>query len=402
VGCLSAVDIGELDLPNNNQVRLIKNHNNLAATLHQIVNSVQTPEAKSMPLILHNSIRPKNATEIKQKNPIESPKKLPVLTAFRGQTRAFLKVQDGCDGACAYCIVPKTRPTLDSKPVEAVLDEAQGLVNAGHKEIVVTGIYLGAYGRDTVRRRKWQGQENPELAGLLERLAKIPGLERIRLSSLEPGDVAERLLAVFEGNRNLMPHLHLSLQSGSSAILKRMRRQYTADFFLSTVEMIKKRLDRPAITTDIIVGFPGETDEDFQQTVELAEEIGFAKMHVFPFSARRGTAAAKMQPTVNNRVIKERAKSLRNLDVRLAGAFRGEFVGETSKILLENSGSYASGRSERYFIVRVKNPPKSVRKNELLKVRLTGNGATYAVGEVVAEPVTAGGKKNSTQTRKFV
>jgi threonylcarbamoyladenosine tRNA methylthiotransferase MtaB len=384
VGCLPAVDIGELDEQNNNNVLLVKNHNNLAATLHQIINSVQTLEAKSVPLILHKSIRPKNAREIKDKKQLEGPKKLPGLTAFDGQTRAFLKVQDGCDGRCAYCIVPKTRPNLSSKPIETVLQEAQDLVNAGHREIVVTGIYLGAYGLDTARRRKWKDKQNPKLAELLEKLVKISGLERIRLSSLEPGDVTEQLLDVLEANRNIMPHLHLSLQSGSSATLKRMCRQYTAEFFRDTVDMIKKRLDRPAITTDIIVGFPGETDEDFEQNVELAKCVCFEKMHVFPFSARRGTAAAKMQPVVNNGVIKERAKVLRDLDVQLATEFREQFVGETVTILLENAGSYSSGRSERYFMVRVKKSPKSVRKNDLLTVRLTGNASTYAVGEIVA------------------
>jgi len=385
VGCLPAVDIGELDKPSKN-VRLVKNHNNLAATLHQIVNSAQTHKAKSMPQILCTSIKTNNAAESKDKNLLTNPQTLPGLKSFQGQTRAFLKVQNGCDGLCTYCIIPKTRPNISNKPPQDVLTEAQHLVNAGHKEIVLTGIFLGAYGQNTVRRRKWHNHRNPKLAALLEKMAKIPGLERIRLSSLEPMDVTDQLLNVFVNNPNVMPQLHLSLQSGSSSILKRMCRQYTADSFMATVDKIKTHLDRPAITTDIIVGFPGESDDDFQQTMQLAEQVGFAKMHVFPFSVRRGTPAARMQPTVNNKVIKERASRLRDLDRRLAFAFRNQFVGETAVILLENTTPAAAGRSERYFMVNVENQHLRLKKNDLLNVTITANAPMHALAQVTQHP----------------
>jgi threonylcarbamoyladenosine tRNA methylthiotransferase MtaB len=211
------------------------------------------------------------------------------LQEFSGQTRAFLKVQDGCDGFCSYCIIPHTRPNISFKPIEQVLSEAQNLVRAGHKEIILTGIFLGAYGLDTVKRKKWPDDENPLLAELLEKVAQVPNLKRIRLSSLEPADVTNRLLDVMKNHSNIMPHLHLSLQSGSDKILKKMNRQYTIKDFLNSIENINSQLDRPAITTDIIVGFPGETSQDFAQSLSVAKFAGFSKIHIFPFSKRTGT-----------------------------------------------------------------------------------------------------------------
>jgi len=313
---------------------------------------------------------------------LPDPSGLPTLTSFKGHTRAFLKVQDGCDGYCSYCIVPKTRPIVRSKPVETVLAEARALVGGGHKEIVVTGIFLGAYGLSSVRRRNWPSLQNDNLPDLLDKLAEIPGLPRIRLSSLEPADVTPRLLDTFCKHRNIMPHLHLSLQSGSDAILKKMCRQYSANEFRQRVESIKSRLDRPAITTDIIVGFPGETDADFDQTVELAMEVGFAKMHVFTFSPRKGTAAAKMQPFVNTGLIKNRSKILHELNTELGRRFAGQFVGESAQILLEGGNGELCGRSERYFIVHLEKTRKRLHKNDLLTVKLIQNSENAVIARV--------------------
>jgi threonylcarbamoyladenosine tRNA methylthiotransferase MtaB len=171
---------------------------------------------------------------------------------------------------------------------------------------------------------------------------------------LDPADVTAALLDIFCSHPNLMPHLHLSLQSGSDAILRRMARPYTADDFRAKVALIRSRLDRPAITTDIIVGFPGETDADFDQTVALAKEIAFAKMHVFVFSARKGTVAARMQPKVPAEVKKARSRILRDLDLALQGRFRAQFLGETAQVLIESTNGHPSGRAERYFEVEVR------------------------------------------------
>ena len=184
-----------------------------------------------------------------------------------------------------------------------------------------------------------------------------------------------------------MPHLHLSLQSGSDTVLKRMCRQYRADRVRETVDMIKSRLDRPAITTDIIVGFPGETDGDFEQTINLAEEIGFAKMHVFRFSPRRGTAAEKMPDRVDNRIIKKRSEILRELDIKLGRKFREKFIGESADILIESHNGSPSGRCERYFTVNIDPKDTSelkirIKNNDLVKVKLIINDNKSMIGKI--------------------
>jgi threonylcarbamoyladenosine tRNA methylthiotransferase MtaB len=371
-GCLTTAQTGELNNPSQN-IYLISHRETIAATLSQIIHNAKAAISNSQS---QNSIIAENSPKIKLKNQDEPPK-LTKLTSFKGHTRAFLKIQDGCDGYCTYCIVPKTRPIVQNKLVEVVLEEAQALADAGHKEIVVTGIFTGAYGQKTVRRKNWNAPPN-QLADLLDKMAEIPDLARIRVSSLEPGDVTPRLLDTFSNNRKIMPHLHLSLQSGSNAVLKRMCRQYNADEFKKTIALIKSRLDRPAITTDIIVGFPGETEEDFEQTVELAKETGFAKMHVFSFSKRAGTAAASMQGAVNNDVMKRRSQILLDLDAELGYKFREQFIGETAEILVENR---SKGRSERYFMVYLENSSKKPQKGKLIKVRLVKNSKNGVIGQ---------------------
>jgi threonylcarbamoyladenosine tRNA methylthiotransferase MtaB len=389
-GCLPTVQIGELNNLGKN-IHLINHREAVAATLSQIVNNGKTAlSSQSLQSDQNIIIKTENSSKIKLKNKsIELPK-LTQLTSFKGHTRAFLKIQDGCDGYCSYCIIPKTRPLVYSKPAEAVIQEAQALVEAGHKEIVVTGIFVGAYGQKSVRRKSWDGQQD-RLADLLDKMGEIPNLARIRVSSLEPGDVTSRLLDIFCKHRNIMPHLHLSLQSGSNAVLKKMCRQYSADEFKEKIELIKKRLDRPAITADVIVGFPGETDADFEATAELAKEAGFAKIHVFSFSRRAGTAAAGLQRTVNNRVMKERSLILLDLDAELGYKFRQQFVGEKAEILVENSDGQCKGRSERYFMVylysepveSIENSSKKPQKGEIVKVKLVKNGVNGVIGQAI-------------------
>ncbi|UCE99375.1 MAG: tRNA (N(6)-L-threonylcarbamoyladenosine(37)-C(2))-methylthiotransferase MtaB [Planctomycetota bacterium] len=351
-GCLPTVQTDEIKNLGKN-AHVIRQRTKLAATLCQIVKS----KAAEQPQLMQ-------------------------LTSFKGHTRAFLKVQDGCDGYCSYCIIPKARPNVHSKPVEAVLQEARALVKAGHKEIVVTGIFLGAYGQESVMRKKWANGQNDKLADLLDKMSEISGLARIRVSSLEPGDVTTRLLDVFCKHHNIMPHLHLSLQSGSNAVLKRMRRQYSVEEFREKVGLIKSRLDRPAITTDIIVGYPGETDADFEATLKLAKEAGFAKMHIFSFSPRSGTAAASMGSVVNNRVIKSRSQILRDLEAELGYKFRQQFVKERDTVLIGNSNGRPYGRSERYFIVYLAKTGEKPEKGELATVKLVENTNNGVIGQV--------------------
>jgi threonylcarbamoyladenosine tRNA methylthiotransferase MtaB len=362
-GCLPTIQTGELGTFNE-YVRIITNRHNLAADLTRIVNGETAVDA---------AIKADSRSEIHHKTDSANQPQLPSITAFKGHTRAFLKVQDGCDGCCSYCIVPKTRPIVQSREPADVLEEAQALVKAGHKEIVITGVFLGAYGQPTVRRKDWPSGENEAFAGLLEKMAQVPDLKRIRLSSLEPADVTERLLNVMKSFPNIMPHLHLSLQSGSDAILKRMNRQYTVKDFLKAIENINLQLDRPAITTDIIVGFPGETVQDFAQDLAVAKLAGFSKIHIFPFSKRGGTTAAKMQGSVNKEVVTQRVLALRELEKRLADKFRKQFIGEITEVLVENEIK-KTGRCERYYEIAIKNGP--VSKGEIVKCKINSDAGS--------------------------
>jgi len=399
-GCLPAMNSRESPPCDGDNVHIISSRDDLAQRIAQII-------------IGHNPlIKAKKGLKIKDgmakfaKYP-----KLPQLTSFKGHTRAFLKVQDGCDCLCTYCIVPKVRPNVQTKPIEEAVAEAKALVAAGHKEIVVTGVNLGAYGRSTPKRTQI-ADCRLSIADLLKELAKIEGLARIRVSSLEPGDISEELLDVFCAHPNIMPHIHLSVQSGASTILKRMCRQYDTEELREKIELIKRRLDRPAITCDIIVGFPGETDKDFEETVELSKWAGFSKIHVFPFSVRAGTPAAKLKGRLPADVIKTRAQTLRNLSDDLGHKFVEQFVGETCEVLLENTEPM-SGRCERYFVVQVQKTGDRRQKTEnegqrtegrrqktegpgFAKVATPRSSLRYEKNEIVKVRITAVTEKGAT------
>ncbi len=299
-----------------------------------------------------------------------------------GHQRAFLKVQDGCDAGCTYCVVPRLRPDLVSKPPEMAVREASTLVAAGHKEIVVTGVCLGAYGRSTARKSRLEEGPSP-LADLIDALTRVPGLKRLRLSSLEPLDVTEELLTVLARREACAPHLHLPLQSGSDDVLRRMNRQYRSTDYLETIRRVRSALDRPAITTDIIVGFPGETDEAFEQTMALAGQVGFARIHMFPYSPRSGTAACRWQREQPPReVLIDRMNRLRTLADETALAFRRSFVGQTHTILIESrEGELWSGRTSRYFPVGFA-PPSDAGAEDL-----RGRLARVVIEQVAADGV---------------
>jgi len=383
-GCLPAIQTDEFQAAGEN-VHVVKDRRDLAATLHSLIAAQATTPDAPCSRYSSTSIKAQNDAKVKSKNDLCSFDELPSLTSFQGQTRAFLKVQDGCDACCSYCIIPTVRPSVRFKKSEEILAEAAALVAAGHKEIVLTGVHLGAYGYATARRRTWPDAENKHLPALLDKVAQIPNLPRIRLSSLDPADVTPTLLDIFAAHPNIMPHLHLSLQSGSDSILRRMARPYTADDFRAKVALIRSRLDRPAITTDIIVGFPGETDADFDQTVALAKEVAFAKMHVFAFSARQNTPAAGMQPKVPPEVKKHRSHALRTLDETLQVEFRSQFLGETAQVLIETPAPHPTGHAERYFTVQITASPHPPTINDLVTVRIEKNANDGVVGRLPAE-----------------
>ncbi len=313
------------------------------------------------------------------------------IKSFAGHQRAFLKVQDGCDACCTYCVIPHLRPKLRWKPIEAAVAEAQGLVRSGHKEIIVTGIFLGAYGRDTAVRKRFPGQESP-LARLVDALAKVGGLKRLRLSSLEPGDVDAALLDVLSRHEECVPHLHLPLQSGSERVLRRMNRQYTRDDYVAVLDRVRDVLDRPAITTDVMIGFPGETEEDFRASLDVARHATFAKIHAFPYSPRERTAAAGWRNDfVHPAEVRKRMRLLAEVERDCSLAFRRSFVGHVERILVEEGEEFDHcspacppvhhGRSDRYFQVHFE--AERIRPGDLVSVRIDRITPTHTHGTYI-------------------
>ena len=242
-------------------------------------------------------------------------------------TRAFIKVEDGCNNFCTYCIIPYARGRVVSRPEEACIKEAEFLVKSGYKEIIVSGIHLCSYGKD-------QGRDITALLGLLKKIDSIEGLERLRLGSLEPKSMTPEFIGALRTLKHLCPHFHLSLQSGSDTVLKRMNRKYTLDEYEDRVNALRAEFPDMSLTTDIITGFPGETEEEFAETIEFAERLKFAKIHVFPYSEREGTKAASM-PQINMSIRKERAKRLIEVSESLAADFAASMAGREAEILVE-------------------------------------------------------------------
>ncbi len=290
-------------------------------------------------------------------------------------TRAELRIQDGCDAHCTFCIIPKIRTTLRSKTIEDTVTEATRLVELGHKEIIFTGIFIGAYGHETALRRKQKSPDSEHLADLLDAVAQIEGLKRLRISSMEPGDVTPVLLDAMVANNNVVPHLHLPLQAGSNAVLQKMNRQYTVEQYLEMIAMVNERLTvdglPPAITTDIICGFPTETDGDFEQTVKVASKVGYLHMHVFPYSVRTGTAAARWNQLPPG-IVQARVQTLLSLDEELSIAYRKQLVGKNVQVMLEQFDSETHlmrGRCEQYVEVSMKTDRP---RGEILEATIIG------------------------------
>jgi threonylcarbamoyladenosine tRNA methylthiotransferase MtaB len=380
-GCLPAGQ--EQEVHNLHDVIIVKDKDTLSSILELL------PQKPVLPLNYSTYSKPTNILQSKDKNPnltqqtvqrglqktSHGIEKLPLLTRFSGQSRAFLKIQDGCDAYCTYCIIPKIRTHVRNKPAKSILKEAQNLVHAGHREIILTGIFLGAYGQKTARRKNWDPGKLDSLAKLVDQVALLEGLLRLRLSSLEPLDVTDRLLEIMAAHDNIAPHLHLPLQSGSANILRKMARQYTIDDYLRVVEKVQKVFDRPAITTDIIVGFPGETDDDFDQSVKLAKQIGFSRIHVFSFSVRKNTPAEKMAKLfgkVSPQEIKRRSSILQAVDAELQDQFRQSCSGIEETVLIEKTRP-PRGRCSRYFMVDVQNNPDAdaLQKGQVVKVTIS-------------------------------
>ncbi|MGL4555160.1 MAG: tRNA (N(6)-L-threonylcarbamoyladenosine(37)-C(2))-methylthiotransferase MtaB [Gemmataceae bacterium] len=304
---------------------------------------------------------------------------LPGISRFDGHQRAFVKVQDGCLLNCAFCIIPTVRPRVTSRPPDEIADEVQRLVAAGYREVVLTGIHLGHYGLDLSRGRP--KDEWVRLWHLLDRLNALPGDFRVRLSSLEAAEARDDLIRAMQ-HPKVCPHLHLCLQSGSDRVLRAMRRRYTAGGYLERVRRIRAALDAPAISTDVIVGFPGETDADFEQTLAVVREAGIMRVHVFSYSPRAGTDAAALRDDVPPAVKAERRGRLRDLEREAAQRYAASLVGRTLDVLVEGAeGGRARGTSCRYAAVTFPGGPA------LLRQRVAVRAGAAEGGELTGEAV---------------
>ncbi len=301
------------------------------------------------------------------------------ISGLSNRHRAYVKVQDGCLLRCSYCIIPSVRPQMYSRPMIQVLEEVRRLVGRGYREVVLTGIHLGHYGVDFNR-----GKAKPDwvrLSRLVEEICKIPGDFRIRLSSIEATEVTAELIDVMAGHpRKVCAHLHVCLQSGSDSVLRRMRRRWSVQHIVDRCDKVKQQLDRPALTTDVIVGFPAETDREFQETLETCRRIGFSKIHMFPFSARQGTPAADMPDQVVPAVKQERARRLAELETECRRDFSRSLVGTQVRMMVENvdDQSGLSGTTGRYL-------PARVSLNATPAASLRGQLVEFEVAEVCNE-----------------
>ncbi|MBQ2450190.1 MAG: tRNA (N(6)-L-threonylcarbamoyladenosine(37)-C(2))-methylthiotransferase MtaB [Lachnospiraceae bacterium] len=284
------------------------------------------------------------------------------LTGTQEHTRAYIKIQDGCNQFCSYCMIPYARGRVRSRRKEDILEEIKGLLQAGYQEFVLTGIHISSYGVDL----KKAGTSEDDLLSLMQAIDKIAGVKRLRLGSLEPRIITEEFAKGISALEHICPHFHLSLQSGCEETLKRMNRHYTPEQFYAGVELLRKTFEHPAITTDVIVGFPGETAEEFETTRAFLEKVKFYEMHVFKYSKRKGTRAAVMENQIPEPVKTQRSNVLIAMDEKDTAIFREYYLGKEAEVLLEEKKEIGG---QEYWIGHTK---------EYVKVALLDDGQDYA------------------------
>lgn len=296
----------------------------------------------------------------------------PSITEFNERTRAYMKIEDGCNRFCSYCIIPTARGRVRSRSLESIKNEAINLSNNGFCEIVLVGINLSAYGSDI----------GLELGDAVETVAKIDGIKRIRLGSLEPDQISDRTFSILKDCKKFCPQFHLSLQSGSDNTLKAMNRHYTSEFYFKLIEKIRATFKNPSITTDIMVGFAGETEKDFEDSLKFADKIGFAKAHIFAYSRRKGTRAYNMENQISNKEKSKRSKLMISHCNVKEFEFHKLQVGLISTVLFEtNEENYAIGYTENYTRVKVKTNTSLQRK--ILKVKIIKAEQDFCFGELI-------------------
>ena len=291
------------------------------------------------------------------------------ITNMASRHRAFVKIEDGCENFCSYCIIPYTRGRVRSKNPDTVIKEITSLVKNGYKEVVLTGIHTGHYGSDI----------ETSFPELLKRIVKIEGLERLRISSIEITELNDEFLNVLKNNPVIVSHLHIPLQAGSDKILALMNRKYLTPYFLDKVEKIREIRPDISLTTDVIVGFPGETEEDFLDTINFCKKIKFTKIHVFPYSRRKGTKADLMDEQIPENIKKERVKRLIEVSNNLEQQYLDSFISKTVLVLIEeNKDGYSIGHTGNYLKVKI---PGAIKANEIVSVKIKKIENLELVGE---------------------
>lgn len=286
------------------------------------------------------------------------------IKRFTHHKRAFIKIEDGCNNFCSYCIIPYVRGRVRSKDFNKVLIEVNDLALNAHKEIVLSGIHTGQYYSD-----------NKRLSDLINKISEVEAIKRIRLSSVEIVELDEKMMDILENNDKFVSHLHIPLQAGSDDVLKSMNRRYDIKWFKNKVEEIKKIRPDISLSTDVIVGFPGETDENFEDTLKTCEEVGFSKIHVFPYSDRTGTVASRMKNKIPGNIKKDRVKKLIELSNKLEKKYFDKFIGKEVEVLIEEEKEgYFYGFTDNYIPVKLKGEYKI---NELYKVTLTKENINF-------------------------
>ena len=291
---------------------------------------------------------------------------------YTEKTRAVIKVQDGCNNFCSYCIIPYAKGRVRSRKLESVVKEITEIAAKGIKEVVITGIHVASYGIDF--------DNNTRLIDLLEAIQKIDGIKRIRLGSLEPNIITEEFVNRLKKVTKMCDHFHLSLQSGCDETLKRMNRKYTAETFEKEVNLLRKTFPDVALTTDVIVGFPGETEEEFNETYKYLSKIRFTKLHVFKYSPRKGTGAAKMKNQIDSTVKEKRSHKLIELSNECEIEFLDRYVGKELKVLFEKQdGEYIKGRTTNYLVVKAK---ETELENQIKDVKIVSRDNLELIGEM--------------------
>lgn len=281
-----------------------------------------------------------------------------VIDSFESRTRAFVKIQDGCENYCSYCIIPFVRGRCRSKDKDKVISEITSLVNNGYKEIVLTGIHTGNYGSDL----------GIKFSSLLSEILKIPNLKRLRISSIEITELDDEFFRLLN-NPILCNHLHIPLQNGSNRILSLMNRKYNNEEFYEIVEKIRSIRNDISLTTDVIVGFPGETDDDFNENIDFIRKVGFSKVHVFPYSKRDGTKAARMDNQIDPNTKKKRTKQLLDVSLELENNYYNSFITKDEKVLIEKvDDDYSYGHTTNYLYLKI---PKKLKENEIYDVKIS-------------------------------